>query len=716
MDWFRRVARCRASKSEQSRFSQREHWPITAGQRNVSSHVAVFTRVRQLRTLQTADLVLGQDRRTVSTSHDRFVGAAAATPAALGILALIGWITGTHVLVELLPGGRTMQPLTAVGTIAGGCALWASSMGRQAVANALATLTAIIGLQSLLQTATGISLGTDYLLFKQAVLTQSTALGPPGRPSILSSICFVMFGMSMLPIGVRRRAGRSLGVIVSSLGLAIAFLSLLGFLLLAGDPVHRVDASLIMPLHTAVGFTALFGGMLLLQPEENWVGVILSEGWQGRVARYFLPMAAIPVLLGWAAEWGHGRGWYGSDVRMLLIVLGGVLVLVVGVILAAKLLGQERQEREGMAKALDLSPNVLCDNQGKIIYWSKGAEHLYGWSGEEALGQDCTSLLGLRRRNSGEGLQGSRQWREQQSHRTKSGNSLFVVLRSVHYQPSEQSRPFELFFVTDISEERRAQDALVEQEERLNELQSELLEVSRLSSMGEMAAALAHELNQPLTAAVNYLGAVEVGLARAAAEPAQTSFDPIADAVRRARDESLRAGEIVRRLRDFIARGDVDMKREPLAEIINNALALAFTGAAQKVVDVRCDLSDDARHVLADRVQIQQVIVNLARNAREAMAEARADPQIFEIRSATAPGGMVEISVSDSGPGLPEEIFNSLFVPFTSSKRTGLGVGLSICKRIVESHGGRIWATRREGEGASFHFTLPGLPAAEDVP
>jgi two-component system sensor kinase FixL len=179
----------------------------------------------------------------------------------------------------------------------------------------------------------------------------------------------------------------------------------------------------------------------------------------------------------------------------------------------------------------------------------------------------------------------------------------------------------------------------------------------------------------------------------------------------KATEQALRAGQIIRRLRDFVSRGETERRVEHLAKLIEEASALALVGAKEHGIRVTFRLDPRADMVLADRVQIQQVLLNLMRNAVDAMVQsARRE---LTISSRALPDDFVEIAVADTGPGIAPEIAGQLFQPFVTTKAEGMGVGLSISRTIVETHGGRIWAEPNHGEGTIFHFTLRSVRAEE---
>jgi two-component system sensor kinase FixL len=260
-------------------------------------------------------------------------------------------------------------------------------------------------------------------------------------------------------------------------------------------------------------------------------------------------------------------------------------------------------------------------------------------------------------------------------------------------------RRFFTGFVRDLSER---QDI----EQRLQELQSELVHISRLSAMGEMASALAHELNQPLSAIANYLKGSSRLLA---AEPVPR--ERLLEAVHKAGEQALRAGEIIRRLRDFVARGEAERRVESLPKLVEEASALALVGAKETGVRVQFRFSPGIEFVLADRVQVQQVALNLIRNAMEAMEDSPS--KILEIRIDAAADGHAQVTVADTGSGISTEVANQLFQPFVTTKRTGMGVGLSISRTIIEAHGGRIWTEPNPGGGTRFCFTLRAVGEEE---
>ena len=351
---------------------------------------------------------------------------------------------------------------------------------------------------------------------------------------------------------------------------------------------------------------------------------------------------------------------------------------------------------------LDTLPDALIviDEAGLIRVFSPMAEKTFGWSAEEAHGKNIKDMMPQPYRDAHDGY--LQHYRETHEPRIIGKGRVVVGERK-----DGSTFPMELAVGEMYAEEERyfvglVRDLTIRQmtEARLQELQSELVHISRLTTMGNMASALAHELNQPLSAIANYMKGARRLVDQGMADPKR-----VGEALDKAAEQALRAGDIIRRLRDFVSHGSTDRRAEPLVKMIEEASALAMVGASEKGVRLRLDLQADLDMVLADRVEIQQVLVNLVRNAIEAMSGA---PQRDLLITTRRHGSdMVVVSVADTGSGLSPEVAENLFKPFLTTKTQGMGVGLSISRTIVEAHGGEIWAENGAAGGAVFSFTLP---------
>lgn len=358
---------------------------------------------------------------------------------------------------------------------------------------------------------------------------------------------------------------------------------------------------------------------------------------------------------------------------------------------------------------LDTVPDamIVIDEHGIMQFFSSAAERQFGHSEPEAIGQNISILMPEPDRSRHDGY--IARYLKTGERRIIGIGRIVTGMRKdgttfpMHLTIGEMQsggKPYFTGFVRDLTEQQQTQA-------RLQELQSELVHVSRLTAMGEMASALAHELNQPLSAISNYMK----GSRRLLADSTDPNTPKIVAALDRAAEQAVRAGQIIRRLRNFVSRDESEKRVESISKLIEEAGALGLTGAREQGVMLRFNLNPAHDLVFADRVQIQQVLVNLFRNALEAMASsARRELIASNTRAADE---MIEIAILDTGHGFGADIQPKLFQPFFTTKEHGMGVGLSISRTIIETHGGRMWAETNEAGGATFRFTLPAASARE---
>jgi two-component system sensor kinase FixL len=269
----------------------------------------------------------------------------------------------------------------------------------------------------------------------------------------------------------------------------------------------------------------------------------------------------------------------------------------------------------------------------------------------------------------------------------------------------EDGKPIGLLVAIDVTERRLAEAALRESEEQLRLLQNDFAHLARVNDLGEMAAAIAHEINQPLTAIANFLHAGAMSVAKESTEEALAAAR---EAMALAAEQGLRAGAIVRGLREFVTKGDGGRMLQRADALVEAAMALALLDIRGTGIRLEHKPAGDAM-IDVDPVQIQQVLVNLLRNAVDALVTnpPGAQRQLAVIVHDLPAEGVVEVCVADTGPGVPPEICDRLFEPFVTSKPKGMGMGLSVCQRIVEAHDGTIEADCGDGAGATFRIRLP---------
>lgn len=344
---------------------------------------------------------------------------------------------------------------------------------------------------------------------------------------------------------------------------------------------------------------------------------------------------------------------------------------------------------------------IIIDAKGQIITFSASAEKLFGYSGSDMIGQNIKHLMGgddaqyhdsyiSNYINTGE-AQIIGVGRIVQAKR--SDNTLFPV----HLTIGETKVGGELLFVgyvRDLTDQQA-------QSHRLTQLQTELASFARLSTAGTMASAMAHELNQPLTAIANYLEAARDMLDA----PSSETQPLLQEALDAAAKQSIRAGQIVRKLRDFVSRGEFETRPSDINELVHEAVSLLKLGIEGETPRVILRIPDDTLLVLIDRIQIRQVLLNLMRNAHDALHNT--DQPTIWVDVHPQKNSQIVIKVRDNGPGLALEKGRSPFEPFQSSKSSGMGLGLSICQSIIEAHDGKIWVEENPDEaGTVFSFTL----------
>jgi two-component system sensor kinase FixL len=403
----------------------------------------------------------------------------------------------------------------------------------------------------------------------------------------------------------------------------------------------------------------------------------------------------------------------------LAILLGGLAVASIFVLgRSSRLIGasvrrleQTIRERDAhLQSILDtvLDAMVVIDAHGTMLSFNASAVRQFGYAPAEVIGQNVRMLMPAPYQAQHDGY----------IHRyLRTGEKRIIGIDRVVVGRRKDGSTFPMKLAVG---EMRSGDLvhftgfirdLTEREESaamLDQARSELARLARLNELGEMASTLAHELNQPLSAIANYVQGSRRMLDRLEGEvpPALTN------ALDETAKQALRAGDIIRHLREFVTRGDTDKGPEDIKHLIEEAGALALVGSRERGVKSIFDFSDRAGMVLADRIQIQQVVINLMRNAMEAMR----DSTKKELTVRTRPGdnGRMVIEVEDTGTGIAEDIAPQLFQPFVTSKPNGMGIGLSISKRIIESHGGELTVATNSAGGATFTFSLTQLP--EDAP
>lgn len=343
---------------------------------------------------------------------------------------------------------------------------------------------------------------------------------------------------------------------------------------------------------------------------------------------------------------------------------------------------------------------VVLDRTGVITAVSERFAAMLGCAGNELIGASAASI-GLPI-DAGPLSPGRQQAYECELRRV-SGEivSARVVARAL--APVDGNPSGILAVIADLTQQRKVECARRQAEDRARQHLDQLAHVARVSSMGEMASAIAHEINQPLTAIASY--------ARACMRLLRNTPDAhpdVLDAMAKIADESLRAGAVVRHIRAFLQAREAEMVPVDPNRLVGEVIRLAQPEARQLGATLRTELAAGLPHVLGEPIQLEQVVLNLVRNALEAMRDADSSPRLVTLRTASA-GNDITISVQDTGPGIDPARIDKLFAPFFTTKVDGLGIGLAISRSIITMHDGSLEATNAAGSGALFTIRLPGM-------
>jgi len=458
----------------------------------------------------------------------------------------------------------------------------------------------------------------------------------------------------------------------------------------------------------ALGNTLAASAVGLLFTPTILVAAIMG----GRLPGLFATLVATPAVFYFI--WQRGDTLTSSIFNLLLfVVVGAIIAWLAGLLhrartdWAATRATLERREAH-LQSVLDTVPDatVVIEVDGTMTSFNRAAVRQFGYEPEEVIGRNVSMLMPSPYREQHDGY----------LHRyINTGEKRIIGIDRVVVGRRKDGSTFPMKLA--VGETRTDGKVyftgfirdLTEREEsaaRLEEAQGELARLARLNELGEMASTLAHELNQPLSAIANYVQ----GCIRLLAQLPDTQADILRGALQETAKQTLRAGEIIRHLREFITRGATDKGPEDIKKLVEEAGALALVGSRERGIRSEFDFSPSTDLVLVDRVQIQQVLTNLMRNAIEAMKDS---PQReLLVRTERTGDNLMTVEVVDTGPGISEEIASQLFQPFVTTKANGMGIGLSISRRIIKSHGGDLTYRRNDAGGATFSFTLPVVEEA----
>ena len=632
-----------------------------------------------------------QQRPRISLALALAIGAAL-----LPLAILAGWSFDVAMLRGLGAPSRPIHPMTAFSFFLMASAGILSSIGLRRPAQALLIFPLIYLLLILIQHLSGLDSGISRMLFAETMASSAALqrpITPMGAVAVLAALLAALFLRSSSSAMARAWVGQVTGIAVAATLLLLTFTVATQFS--AGARFIGVAAASAVPILLLCGSILASLEMVRSTPHQHTPWDTLQ-----RIQPLIIVCSVVPALV----LIGLRQRAVLSDAELYFLIAMANLVVLAALLsyVTHRASRQNRMLAGGEAKLhsiLGTAPDALIITGDDLVIrtysastplmWRCGDTELTGKSLHALFEAPIDTFETLVRTPSG----------------THGGATITTGRRS-----DDTSFPAELrlgiaeqegervcvAFVRDLSERMSMED-------QLNGLSFQLMHLSRQNAMGELAGDIAHEINQPLTAATNYASTAAYVLEQ------RGDTDKAREHLKEVSTQLLRAGGIISRLRAFLANREIELRREPLEAVVQDAVNLVRIGSRRVAGRLTVDIPPDTPPVYVDRIQIQQVLVNLLRNSFEACDESGRDARI-DISARQAGDHLVEIEVSDNGAGLPEGFAERLGQRFSSTKgETGLGIGLNISKRIVEAHGGTLVAESRQPHGAVFRFTVPAL-------
>jgi PAS domain S-box-containing protein len=619
---------------------------------------------------------------------------------ALGLTVLVGWSSHIPMVIQLLPQLPPMMKNTAVAFALSGLALFLQSVGRlRWLVLVCAVIVGSLGLINMVEYVFGVNIGTDEILGRSSIAFADTN---PGRSAPASSVCFVLesLGLILAARSFRVRSAWPLGLIGSVIA-AVGFVTSLEFSL-GSSKAFGWGNFTGMAVHTAVGLCALGLGIVAL-------------AWQAEDHRQSTPLwLPVSVVIGVAT--GAVGVWQGliaggqeafSPIPAIVLIGGGGIAMTFGLTVA---LAQRARSRTILLRDSERQLRLIVETLPVEIYTAnpQGSLTFFNQRMARNAGLEQGDLVALNKRvhlDPGEEPRISRSWWHSMStgepfaslHRVRRYDGTYRWYQELAEPLRDESgRVIQWYGVQiDVDDQRNLEEVLLATRTRL-------AHATRLATVAELSAAIAHEVNQPLAAVVANAGACHRWL---------SAVPPNLERARLTAERIIRDGkaasEVVNRVRALFKQTTPTAIQLNLNEVIAEVHQLMLDENSSRRVNIETDLERDLPLTLADRVQMQQVLVNLARNGIDAMESTMELSKILSIRSRREGADQLRIEVCDRGSGLKDA--EKAFEPFFTTKRTGMGMGLAICRSIIEAHQGRIWATRNEDQGTTFNFTLPIL-------
>jgi len=631
-----------------------------------------------------------------------------------GLLVLAGWAFDISVFKSVLPGLVTMKANTAAAFVLAGLALgllWdeEAQRGRRLAAQAMALVVALVGLATLAEYVFGWDLGIDQLLFKEPWGAVQTFA--PGRMAPATAACFLLLGSALLLLGGRRAYW-----LTQSLTLAahlISVVTLLGYLFNAGM-LYGAGPYTTIALHTSFAFFVLSEGILFSRPSCGLMAIVSSDSAGGVMARRLLPAAlGVPVVLTWFRLLGQQARLYESEFGLLLLVVSLVLVLVVLIWVIARSLtamdARRKAAESRFANILDIAADgiIAIDEDHRITLFNQAAERIFGYDAGEVVGRPLDLLLPARiaeghrdhvNRFRDEAVNARRMGERREIFGRRKDGSEFPAEASISKSDPQEPATFTVI-LRDVTEQKRAQEKRRRHAAELERSNKALEDFAYIAS---------HDLQEPLRKIQAFGGRLKVKCGSVAPDALEDlgRMESAAARMQTLIDDLLEYSRVATTPQPLVT---VDLSETAREAVSDLCLRIEQTGGRVFIGDMPA--------IEAVRSQMRQLIGNLIWNALK-FRRPDAIPLVNVYGQVTNGDALCQLFVEDNGIGFDEKYLDRIFQPFQRlhgrSEYEGTGIGLAICRRIVERHGGTITAKSAQGLGATFIVTLPTTQSKED--
>lgn len=545
-------------------------------------------------------------------------------------------------------------------------------------------------------------------------------LTPDTRMSLITAVLFSLYGSVLLLLGSKQRYAANIANIVLIPITLVAYLVIIGYLFGISFFYEWRNAGLTPSLYSAIAFFALAIAAFLDHPHTWLMKVFTSREVGGKMSRRFLPaILIIPILIGWLRLAGERTGVFGLEIGAALMIVVDTLCFCLLLWFNARSLNRTDLARQAMEAELQISKDlietafdaisdalsVIDTTNFTILGTNKAFRDAYGANKTAVHGKCCYEITHQRSTPCVppddacpliETLKTNQPAIVKHLHKDSSGSHKHFEISAFPIRNTSGEIQQIVHVARDVTERN-----LMEAENR--QQREELSHLSRLATIGEFAASIAHEIHQPLTAILNNAQA-----AKRLLSAAQPDIDEVHDALTDIINDNKHAAEVINNLRSFLKKREVDNENFDVNEVIGEVLRILHGEITDRNICVNLDLNRDIGPVLGSHINLQQVLLNLILNALDAMSHLEPQQRRLFIRTFFDESqDNITAAIKDSGIGFDDRTREHIFEPFYTTKPAGLGMGLSITKTIITAHGGRIWAANNPEGGATFYFTLP---------